>query len=220
MSGLVHVDLVPSHGEPIAAKIVRAGQARALRDFAEEVEAHAKQDLIDAAQADIEAAGGGGFSRTIDGVRATLSDPQLKPKIVDQPTFGDWWAAKGFPHDVTARVEIVDQATATQLLKAVHDGTITDPTQALNDLAETLRATINVTPPDDALDILTSSGAFTTDQAGLIDTTTGEIVPGVACHRARQTLSVTPDKSAKARNRHAILNALGLEQLLTIEGAA
>lgn len=195
-TAIVGIDLEPVTGEDLAAKVRRAGQAKALVSFAQDVEAAAKRDLK--REVDAEAARTGtGFSAKVDGVRATLSDPQPKPYVEDAEAFEVWWVANDFRFDEARQVRVIDHDACAQ---AILNGE--DPTEFLSIKYETLL-------PDNPLDSLTASHFVVADD-GIVDTTTGEHVPGVSCRIGKPTLSVTPDKQAKQRDRAVIASYFGM----------
>lgn len=195
-TAIVGIDLERRDDDQLGDKVRRAGQAKALVSFAQEVEAAAKRDLK--REVDAEAARTGtGFSAKVDGVRATLSDPQPKPYVEDQEAFEDWWEASGFAFEVTWQVIVNDHEACARAVMAGED-----PTDFLN-----LKRVMLL--PENALDSLTASHFVVVDD-GIVDTTTGEHVPGVSCRIAKPTLSVTPDKAAKARDRAVIASWFGM----------
>lgn len=215
---VVGIDLRIDEQLPIADLIRRAGQARAVVAFAKDLEAHVKAELETAARADVKEAGGGGFSRTVDGVRATVSDPQPKPHIVDEDEFATWLLEHtDLDVQVVERVEVIDQVRAIEGVALVEAGDLMAGAVKLRD---SLKIVTEYRLPEKVLDTLIDSGRCIAKDAGLIDPTTGEMVPGVECSRAASTLSVTPSKQAKARDRAVVASFFGLPAQLPSGGAA
>lgn len=211
---VVGLDLRIDPDLSLADKVRRAGQARAIVAFAKDLEAHAKTELETAARADVKEAGGGGFSRTVDGVRATVSDPQPRPHVTDEAAFVTWLLEHtDVDVQTVERVEVVDQGIALQVLYDSDD----PPHEWVH---KAFRVVTEYRLPEKVLDTLVESGRCIAKDAGLIDPTTGETVPGVECSRAASTLSVTPSKQAKARDRAIVASFFNLPAELPSGGGA
>lgn len=222
-NALVGLDLNLGEGS-IAAKITRAGQARALKDFAAEIDRIARADLEAEAHHDSAQAGGGGWTRKVDGVQAVLTDPQPKPHVTDSAAFEQWWVEAGLEHETVERVEVVDHAKAAAALtwreRNRDDPRPVDLTGLLDGLEDACKVVTDTVLPEKPLDRLLDTGRAVASDAGLIDTQTGEAVPGVECTRQNAQLRVTPDKQAKARNRAIVASYFGLPAELPEGGAA
>lgn len=204
----VSIDLVAHTGETLADKVRRAGQARALAELAKDVETAAKDDLQTEVDAEARRTGAG-FSAKVDGIRASLSDPQNKPHVTDHDAFAQWWVGQGMEHDTSVRVDIFDHELAAQLLAmlAHRSGNRLELAELAKDAMTSRNECVLPAKP---MDQLTETGRCVATEDGLIDTHTGELVPGVGCTTARQTLSITPDKSAKARDAAMIRSYFGI----------
>lgn len=228
---IVGLDLRVGEQLPIADLIRRAGQVRAIRDFAADLERHAKAELEQAAREDVDTAGGGGFSRTVEGVRAILSDPQPRPYIADEGEFVTWLLEHtDLEVQTVERVEVIDHDAATFALSGIlgadaeeGDPALPDPEADWHNLATglalALRHHTEYRLPERVLDTLIESGRTIVTSAGLADPATGETVPGVACQQAKATLSVTPSKQAKARDRAIVASFFNLPSELPGGGA-
>ena len=221
MTALVGIDLHPRATDDLAAKVRRAGQARALTTFAKDVEDAAKKDLR--AAIDIEAERTGtGFSAKVDGIRATLSDPQWKPSVTDVEAFQAWWVAAGLEFEEVDRLVVTDPALAVRSLTAYSNlRAENDPPadvlllSCLTALAESLSVEHEVRLPAKPCEWLMESGRAVVTDAGLMDTSTGELIPGVEVRRSAPVLSVVPDKAAKARDAAVIRSYFGWTPAVT-----
>lgn len=220
---IVGINLAPQPGEALDDKVRRAGQAKALVTFAQDVEKAARADL----QREVDhvaALTGTGFSAKVDGIRATLTDPQPKPRITDQDAFAAWWVEQGFEHTTREYVEVTDHAVAAAILRAVEDRAFgSDPNDAANGLVELagcLTVRREVLLPANPLGQLVKSGRCIVRGKGdghdepwwdFMDVETGELVPGVdVTPPADPVLQVTPDKDAKARYAAVIRSFFGM----------
>ena len=218
---LVGLDLNIDQPATLADKIRRAGQTRALLDFVKDLDGLVRADLEAEAKADTDRAGGGGFTRKVDGVQATVTDPKPKPHVTDPDAFEQWWVDAGLEHETRDRVEAHDHELATHYLAGIlgaaaeeDDPEIEDPEVNWRSLARMLADCLDhrteYVLPEKPLDRLTEAGRAVATDNGLIDTETGEAVPGVECSRAAAQLRVTPDKEAKARDRALVASYFGL----------
>ncbi len=206
-SDIVGINLQPSEADNLADRIRRAGQARALTTFAKQVEEAAKADLRAEVDAEAERTGTG-FSAKVDGIRASLSDPQPKPHVTDVEAFHAWWVEQGLENEATDVVEVMDHGRVAAVLRLyVEQEEILD-TDWLG-LLDALVVRTEYVLPAKPVDTLTASGRCVATDSGLRDVETGELVPGVDCHRGDPVLSVTPDTAAKARDGAVVRSYFG-----------
>ena len=210
---LVGLDLNIDQPATLADKIRRAGQTRALLDFVKDLDGLVRRDLEAEAKGDTERAGGGGFTRKVDGVQAVVTDPKPKPHVTDPDTFEQWWVNAGLEHETRERVHVTDHDT---LIYALREAT----TLHRDAMMQVVEIVTEYVLPEKPLDRLTESGRAVATDNGLIDTETGEAVPGVECSRAAAQLRVTPDKEAKARDRALVASYFGLPAQLPSGGGS
>lgn len=223
---LVGIDLFPRpKTDTLADKVRRSAQARALVAFAKKVQDHADEDLHRDVKLVSEATGSGGFSKRVDGVRASLTDPQPKPRVTDSDEFGAWWVEQDLDHSIRFAVEVTDHGRAASAVGALNGDdperhNYLTPADAVNVLLSCLAVRTEVILPENAVDSLTESGRCVATDDGLVDLTTGEPVPGVSCFRAKQVLSVTPDKASKKRNERIVADYFGVDPAALERGDA
>ncbi|MFA9432914.1 MULTISPECIES: hypothetical protein [unclassified Egicoccus] len=221
---VVGLDIIARPGEALDEKVRRAGQAKALTTFAKEIEDAAREDL----QAEVEqvaALTGTGFSAKVDGIRATLTDPQPRPRIADQDAFDAWWAAQGLEHEVRETLDIDNHAF--RWIMAMREQFAADAPESGADYAIPADEFHNlifgaITPslervlPAKPLDHLIESGRAVIrgnrdDGYVLLDPSTGEAIPGVDVDPpSKPVLQVVPDKQAKARDAAIVRSFFGL----------
>lgn len=191
----------------LAGRIRRAGQAKALYDLAKDLYENERAILKRVAELENDRTGTG-FSHTVGGVRATLSDPQPKPHVTDKYLFVGWLVNAGVDVQWTERVEVTDHRELAKILGDWYQDRTSLLEEEVAGCFECLKIALSPALPADPFKALLESGrCFATDD-GLIDTETGEIVPGVECTRAAQTITVNPSKGSKARDRTALVTAL------------
>ena len=212
MTSIVGIDLHPRPTDDLAAKVRRAGQARALTTFAKDVEDAAKKDLRAAIDVEAERTGTG-FSAKVDGIRATLSDPQWKPSVTDVGAFDAWWIDQGLENEAVTRVGVVDHAKAAELLEMVV--TRRGNRLELAELVGAFTVTTEYRLPTKPCEWLMEAGRAVVTDVGLMDTSTGELIPGVEVRRSAPVLSVVPDKAAKARDAAVIRSYFGVTPEVT-----
>lgn len=222
-TAIVGIDLFPQPHDTLGDKVRRAGQARALVTFAKKVEDAAKADLSAEVEAE-SARTGTGFSAKVDGIRASLSDPQAKPRVDDREAFEEWWIGKGYEYAYNDRVEVHSPRAAALALGVIGNPVFEDDDATLaaaaRDLAACLTVVTEYVLPANALDSLTENGTCTATDDGLVEIATGELVPGVVCARARPVLSIVPDKAAKARDAQIVASFFGVDPAALEGGAA
>jgi len=193
--------------DTLADRLRAVARSTVLLDVVKELHEQARAALRDSVDELAEVTGTAGNHR-VDGVAATLTDPQPKPRVADSEAFAGWFA-DAYPDDVETvnRVKVVDHQAAWDALQDLDLGT---DERAVNKLFHALEPVRETVLPEKALDLAYDRGRLHVTDDGVIDVDTGEWVPGLSVSRAKPTLQVRLEKAARAAAKRLVRDALGV----------
>lgn len=204
-----------SPDDTLASRMRACIQAEALEGLVKDAKRHVRVALEDAVDQQSEVTGTS-FTAKVDGWSAQFTDPQPKPSVTDHEAFAGWWVGEGLEHRTVERVEVVDHPRAVSLMLAL-DGE--DPGDVY-ELADCFMVVTEHVLPDKPLDLLTAPRFKATDD-GLVDTDTGEMVPGVECFRSARQLRLVPkDKRVRLEAKREVGVRLGVRPELLDGGGS
>lgn len=152
-------------------------------------------------------AAGGQFTVRAEAGTAYIAGGNPKPTVTDREAFASWYADEVGGGIITDRVEVLDHAEAARLL-----GMLDDHAGNRLDLATLAEKAFQIVPeyllPDGALDSLVESGRAAVSDEHLVDTDTGEPIPGVTVRYSREQLTVRPDRGFRDRVASALRSDL------------
>lgn len=195
-------------GDTVAQRMDAVIQARALEELVKRAKKHTDEALEDSVRQLADTAGGGGFTYRHEDWSAVLTDPKPKPKIDDAETFAEWYVDVGGEVRFVERVEVADHYLAVELVRDAGNVQWDDLLGCLKIVSETIL-------PDDPFTPLVKDGTVKVTDAGVIDTSTGERVPGTAVSRDTPKLQVRPGSGRKDMAVRALARQLGLPAELT-----
>jgi hypothetical protein len=209
------LELFTGEGETLGDRMRAAVQAEGLEALVKDAKAHVRTALQDAVDAESERTGTS-FTSKLDGWSAQMTDPDPKPQVTDRQAFGDWARlSTSLPIEVSDRVVVLDHEAAMELIELIV--TRGGNRQTLADLAGTsLGIEEDYLLPADPITPLIDSDRcriIATNDDGwiLVDTKTGEKVPGVTVTRARPTLRLVPKgKAQRAKAKRDVAELLGV----------
>jgi hypothetical protein len=202
-------------GDTLADRMRAVARGTVVVDVVKGLLDDARQSLREAADAEQERTGTA-FTARLDGVTALVTDPQPKPRVVDQGAFAAWFA-EAYPDDVQTveRVEVIDHAQAAGALAALDDDgperdVYVTPADAVEALIEAIKVVTETVLPEKALDLAHDRGRLHVTDDAVIDVATGEHVPGLTVTKATPTLQVRLDKHARAEATRQVRDVLGI----------
>lgn len=232
---LVGIDLVPRPTDTIGDRIRRAGQAKALLDFATTVNDATRAALRKDVDALAEATGGGGFTKKVHGIRTTLTDPKAKAHVADAEAFGAWLKARTNVEVETAeRVEVHSPRTAAIALRVIDEPTFAEDFETLaaaaRDLAASLKVTTDTILPGDVIGHLLAGKhegppvLIDEDErlvwVDIADGTTHEVPGTYVTPPANPQMQVVPDDDAKSRDLTMVMSFFGVDPAALERGDA
>ena len=218
-------DLILFHGrgETLADRMRAAVQAEGLEALVKDAKTHVRTALADAVTDESERTGTQ-FTAKLDGWSAQWTDPDPKPQVSDREAFAEW-AWKNAPYDVPELDVLVvhdEQRAAMALTWLGNSITEGDPPEMVRDkvdaLFEVLEPGYEYALPADPFAPLIDSGRCKIignpdDGYQLVDTDTGETVPGVKVTRQKPTLRLVPKgKAQRQAAKRDVAEVLGIDQ--------
>ena len=210
--------LFQGEGQTLADRMKAAVQAEGLEALVKDAKAHVRTALADSVT-EMSEQTGTQFTAKLDGWSAQWTDPDPKPQVTDRDAFGHWMEA-----DIIERVEVIDHSWAAKLMNQLENVEPRDETD-VDRLLSCLDVHADYVLPEDPITPLIDSGRCKIvgdpdDGYALIDTDTGEHVPGVTVTRARPQLRLVPKgKAQRAKAKRDVADLLGIDPALTDGGA-
>lgn len=208
-------------GDTLADRMRAVARGTVVVDVAKGLLDDARESLREAADEET-ARTGTAFTARLDGVTALVTDPQPKPRVTDDEFVG-WFRQAGGVWEERTRVEVLDADWLRGALAAIEadprgeDGAV--DTTAREALVGALKIDTEYVLPADPFTPLADVGRIAITPDGVIDTETGEHVPGTTVSIGRPTLQVRLDKHARADATRQVRAVLGIPAEVT-EGAA
>ena len=213
------LELFTGAGDTLAERMQAAIQAEALEGLVKAAKKQVRTALEDAVASESERTGTS-FTARLDGWSAQLTDPQPKPHVTDREVFVGWWVAEGFDHQTVERVEVTDHVRLATTIAIIMDDSAGDGSRLRTGadaehleqiLVESAKVVTEHVLPEKALDSLTADARFVVTDGGLVDTATGEHVPGVECSRTAPQLRLVPkDKTVRLSAQREVASRLGV----------
>jgi hypothetical protein len=215
----------------LADRMRAAVQAEGLEALVSDARGHVRQALRDSVEEE-SARTGTAFTARLDGWSAQMTDPEPKPRVTDAVALYEWTLQAGI--DLGAkeveRVEVIDHAIVSDALSDYAnlkaDGASESMLlKALERLLGAIDFDYEVVLPEKPLDALLDTGRCQIvgnegDGWALIDTETGESVPGVTVTRSAPTLRLVPKgKAQRQAAKREVARLLGVPAELTDGGA-
>lgn len=187
-----------------------------LGDLVDDYRQAIRRRLGDTLDAERERLGAAPSVKT-NGIAATLTDPQPKASVSDRERFGSWVVeTDAAPYATRRVVELRDEEAAADALALLRDALATDADveAAALDVFRFAMPGEAVVVEESALDDLVASGrAAVVDDATLVDTETGEAIPGTRVSRGARRVQVRPSSARRAALRRELVSALRLPPL-------
>ena len=208
-------------GETLADIMRAAVQAEGLEALVKDAKTQVRSALADAVTVESERTGTQ-FTAKLDGWSAQWTDPDPKPSVTDPETFGEWaWHNAPYKVPETDVLIIKDEQAAAQVLSdlgnhVTEQSPLPSIVKAVKRLFDEMEPGYEYVLPADPFTPLIDSGRCKIVGAGydgyaLIDTDTGETVPGVTVTRARPQLRLVPKgKPQRQAAKRDVAEVLGI----------
>lgn len=211
------LELFVGPGETLGDRMRAAVQAEGIEALVKDAKKHVRTALADAVTEESERTGTS-FTAKLDGWSAQWTDPDPKPQIIDREAFGEWSSADKYValavSDTRGLLGLIAAAEAHRDNKAV----------PVDDLRSCLTTATEYLLPEDPFTPLIDSGrckihGTPDDGYLLVDTETGEQVPGTTVTRADPQLRLVPKgKAQRQAAKREVADRLGIAAELLEEG--
>jgi len=208
------LELFSGKGTTLAYRMRAAVQAEGLEALVKDAKTNVRDALKVAVDIESERTGTS-FTGKLDGWSAQMTDPDPKPSVTDRQAFGKWVVhSTSLPSEARLRVVVIDHDAASHILVNVGRGTIGNI--SIDDLFGALKVIDEYSFPADPFTPLLDSGRCMTvgsdvDGWMLVETETGETVPGVTVTRQQPQLRLVPKgKAQRAKARRDVAELLGI----------